>query len=247
MKTSAILVASATLMALPTFCSCGKIITVRSKSDNVERKIDVSGQFTAIESNDRTDVSYVDGPIGITLSAPEELIDRVDVKVKNGVLVISNKTHYTVNGNYNTHLTVSAPGVKRFYSNGTGDFDIQKVSGGDIIFETKGTGDFKAKELDCSSLTVTGNGTGDVEIESVSAAEVRLSLYGTGDIEIDRIKAGKLAAKTNGTGDIQIGDGNVDYAELTNFSTGDINMAHVTVGNVKQSNVGTGDINIYNR
>lgn len=247
MKASAILAASAAIIASAALNSCGKIITVKSKDENVERKLVVSGNFSAIESNDITDVTYTDGPLAITLSAPEELIDKIDVKVKNGVLTIDMRDSEKVKGNYHTHLSVSAPGVTRFYSNGIGDFDILKVSGDDILFESNGIGDFEANSLECSSLTVTSNGIGDAEIKSITAAKVNLSSYGTGDIKIDRIKTGTMTVMTCGTGDIRITAGNVENAELTNSSTGDIDLIDVTVGKVNQSNSGTGDINISKR
>jgi hypothetical protein len=246
MKTSAILASAAiSILALSSMSSCGKIITVKSKADDVKRTINVKGQFSAIRTNDITDVKYTDGPLSITLSAPDEIIDLIHVTVQDGTLVVDmDESDRRFNGNFHSELTVSAPGVTSFCTNGTGDFDLDNINGNVIIFESNGTGDFEAHSLNCTTFKLSTNGTGDAVIKHVQAEDMDLYSAGTGDIEITEIKVNKLVASTYGTGDIDFNRGSAQTAKLTNCSTGDINMRNVKIGSVEQYNSGAGDINL---
>lgn len=225
--------------------SCGNIITIQSKADDVKRTINVSGQFNAIETNDITDVKYTDGPLSITLSAPEEIIGLIDVKLVNGTLVVDMEDDsHKLNGNYHAELTVSAPGVTNFRTNGTGDFDLSNINGKEIVFESNGTGDFEAHSLNCTTFKLNTRGTGDAVIKYIQAEDMEVFTSGTGDIEITEIKVNNLVASASGTGDIDFSRGSAVKAMLTNSSTGDINMRNVEIGSVQQSNSGVGDINL---
>lgn len=227
-----------------TFSSCGKIITIKTNKDNIERKLDIKANFSAIETNDFTDVKYTVGPLGVSLSAPAEIIDYISVEVKGDRLVVDMKNRVNLKGRYYSLLTVSAPAVSRFYSNGTGDFDISDLSVSDIVFESNGTGDFDVASVNCTNFTLTSNGTGDASVKSLTADYVDMRTSGTGDIEIGTLQAVKIKAVTNGTGDIEIYQGQADHADLLDSSTGDIVMRGVKLGSVTKENSGTGDIEL---
>lgn len=246
MKTPAILATAAiSILSISSLASCSNIITIKSKADDVTRTINVSGQFNAIETNDITDVKYTEGPLSITLSAPEEIIGKIEVKLVDGTLVVDMEDgSHKLNGNYHAELTVSAPGVTYFRTNGTGDFDLANINGKEIVFESNGTGDFEAHSLNCTTFKLNTRGTGDAVIKYVQADDMDVYTSGTGDIEITEIKVNNLVASSSGTGDIDFSRGYAAKAKLTNSSTGDINMHNVQIGSAQQSNTGTGDINL---
>ena len=224
--------------------SCGKIITIKSDKDNIEHKLDVRGSFDAIESKGVTDVKYVDGPLSVVLSAPEEIIDEISVEVKDGSLVVGMKHEGPLNGRFHSCLTVSAPGVTKFYSYGTGDFEMANLTGKDIVFETYGTGDFEAVSVKCADFKLISAGTGDADIRTLSADFADMSTSGTGDFEIGTIQAGRLKITAGGTGDVEIKSGRVNQADLFNSSTGDIDLRGVSIGNVNRNKNGVGDIEL---
>lgn len=242
MKKSVILTAVA--LSAIALSSCGKIITIKSKKDNVVHKLNITGTFDAIETNGITDVKYIDGPLSVVLSAPEEIIDDISVELKDGRLVVGMKRELHLNGRYNILLTVSAPGVSKFYSYGTGDFEIDNLKGKDIVIETCGTGDFDAVSVECSVFTLKSTGTGDAGIKTLSADFADLGTSGTGGFEIGAIKAGKLKVTTSGTGDVEIKSGWAGKAELCNSSTGDIDLRGVSLESVDRDDNGIGDIKL---
>lgn len=214
-----------------TMTSCGKIIKVHTSKDNITKEIAITENFSAIEAYNTTDIEYTDGPAKITLSAPDNIINHIEVYVKNGVLYITQQeeTQTIINGMLRSKLTVSYPGVNHFGTFGTGDINIDTVKADSLYLNTYGTGDIESKQLSCTILKATTGGTGDIEVKKLNCREALLNTDGTGDIEVYNINATAITANTNGTGDITL-TGKCRTFEFSENGTGDINAKRLKVG-----------------
>lgn len=213
--------------------SCTNIIRVRTSKDNITREIAVTENFTSIQGYNTTDIEYVDGPAKITLTAPDNVIDKIHVNVKDGVLTITQDEEPAMKSfsSFNhSKLTVSYPGVNSFGTFGTGDINIESVKGDTIYLISAGTGDIESNGFTCSLLNATTAGTGDIELKMLKCEKAYLSTDGTGDIEISNIDAGDIMAKTNGTGDVTL-KGSCRTVNYEENGTGDVSIKGLKVAN----------------
>lgn len=214
---SAIIISTAT-------CSCIRI----SKKDygpETTKTITVSENFTGIESYAMTDVEFTQGPLSITLTAPEKIIDKIEVKVEDGILKVGYKEPseiININDLNPSKLVVSAPSVGSFISTGTGDFTIKGIDVKEIFISSTGTGDIDLKTARCTKITASSYGTGDIDINYLSCLIADFNTSGTGDIGVKRISADKVSGQTSGTGDITI-SGECKETSFNASGTGDIN------------------------
>lgn len=250
MKTTcpAKILSAVVIISAATLTSCiPGVVKVTSNKNNIDRKINIDTPFTAILSEGETDVIYKDGPLSISLNAPENKIDDILVKVSDGTLIVTvkeNRKNHNFNGRYHSTLTVSAPGVSDFRSTGTGDFDISDLDVPVATFITEGTGDFEAETVKCDKFILNSRGTGDADFRSVNAEYVTLRSDGTGDLDIKTIVCSEADITSNGTGNVTLNDGNIKSGTLTNNGVGDIEIRNVKFGNVSVLKYGTGDISI---
>lgn len=214
-----------------TMTSCGNVIKVHTSEDYVTREIEVTEKFSAIEACNTTDIEYSDGPAKIILSAPDNLINRIEVFVKDGVLFITEPedTRKVFNGMMRSKLTVSYPGVYNFGTSGTGDINIDTVKADSLYLNTYGTGDIKGQRLSCNILKATSCGTGDIEVKELNCREAFLNTDGTGDIDVYNINANAVTANTGGTGDVTL-TGKCRTFEYSVNGSGDINAKRLKVG-----------------
>lgn len=185
--------------------SCG--IRIKSQGTLDKRILTLSAPFSEIESYGISDIEYTDGDPRIVLYATAELIDYIKVYNKGEKLIVcydEDKVNKNVLLGSESKLVISYPGVNRFVSLGTSDFEIKDLNGKSYYFETYGTGDFECGNIVASSITAESNGTGDIEIESAECNTLMVNTNGTGDIEVKGIDAGIVNAATTGTGDITL-------------------------------------------
>lgn len=205
--------------------------------------------FSSIESNSIIDVEYTQssGFTKVEVTAPENLMQYVDIRMAGGKLVIGCKKFTTRNfsGKYNITAKIAAPSVNEFVSNGTGDFTFMNAlkATDKITLESNGTGDFNGPTVICDRLKASLNGTGDIEIASVDSKLAELNLTGTGDIDIISLRADDAKIALNGTGDFELKTLSATSVEANLSGTGDIEICGGTATNATFELTGTGDIN----
>lgn len=216
------------------FSSCG--VKVKRMADDTTRQIKVDESFTAIESYGITDIEYVEDPNcygnpQIELTGSEERLDKVEIYVKDGILIVTEKEEkINVSKFVETRLTVRYAGVNRFVTSGTGEIILYPLKSDNISLITNGTGEIEGKELICKTLECETNGTGDIEIQTARCDSAVLITAGTGDIEIKKISSDHIKATTLGTGDISI-SGQCKTTSFDISGTGDINSRNLKVLN----------------
>tara|TARA_B110000977_G_C11090786_1_gene496795 strand:+ start:2974 stop:3696 length:723 start_codon:yes stop_codon:yes gene_type:complete len=191
----------------------GNTITQTRQTPDYD-KVSVAGSFN---------VQLVRGEEGeITLKGEENLLEYIEVSVKNNVLVLKVKDNINLTSSWNKSITIEVPvteiaGVKL---SGSGDISAKTtlnaidfnavVSGsGDISLaieainlyvQVSGSGDIDLSGS-AQDLTVKVSGSGDVNAYEIAAENATVSVSGSADVKVT-VK-GTLNAKVSGSGDVQ--------------------------------------------
>ena len=252
--TKTIYLAAAGLAAIA-MTSCNGIVKVQSKDDSPEvtKEITVNETFKGIITRCGADVEYTDGPAHITLTAPEDVMKRLEVKVENGDLIVTTKEENStkssiINGfvigmNYDNDikLTVSYPGVGSFMTQGSGDIKINSLERDAVSFTTQGSGDIEVGTINSTTLSILCQGSGDVTITDATCQEVSMITQGSGDIKFKEILTTTLSALSQGSGDISLA-GEATSAELSTMGSGDIDAQKFKCPYIEVKEKGSGDV-----
>lgn len=180
--------------------------------------------YDEIIVNGNIDVVLVDGKEGkITLKAEENLLEHIELSVKNDALKIKSKDRTELRPSKGKSILITVPvqDVHKLALNGSG--------------EIEGTFPLKAKNI---KLQV--NGSGDIDVD-LKATEVKAVVNGSGDINVSG-KADFFEAAVNGSGDIDGDELFVNICEGKVVGSGDIKFHAEQKLDAKI--VGSGDIEV---
>ncbi len=149
-------------------------------------------------------------------------IEELRYKISNGQIRIGRrKGGSSWRSGDKVTVYVSAPSLKLAKLAGSGDMELDAITGDDTELSIAGSGDIKAANVDAKSLEskIAGSGSislagkvesidisiagsGDIEGKDLTADEVDISVAGSGDVELS--SDGKVEAKVMGSGDVRI-------------------------------------------
>jgi hypothetical protein len=219
-----LLVASA-VAAVAAISACSES-RAEASSSTISRNYPVGG-FTGIEVAGPFDVKVATGKaVSVAASGPQRLLDETEVLVKDGKLMIRPKKKGWFGGmgwssRQPTVFTVSVPALTSAALAGSGDLDIDRVSGERFTGAVSGSGDLRLAQVAVRELRISLAGSGDITAAG-QAQKASVTLAGSGDIDMSRLRAADAEAQLAGSGNIR---------------------AMVT-GTAKASVAGSGDIDI---
>lgn len=214
-------------------------------SKNIVTKNVTTGSFSGISTTSSVDVEYIQSPAqSIVISAPDNIIDYVEVKVSGKTLKVGYKSPCNiVLHKSKVVVKVSAPNVSSFTTGSSGDIDIKGTLdiAGDVTFNTGSSGDIEAKSVKCKRLNATTSSSGDIEIDNAYCITLMAKTQSSGDIKIKNVSATTVNATTQSSGDIKLA-GTCTDAKYTTGSSGDINAKSLRAVNVIATTNSSGDI-----
>ncbi len=181
--------------------------------------------FTGVTSFTSADVFVEQGPWSVTAAGEPEQLERLEVKVENGVLTISMKKDKRSKSNTwkAVKLNVHMPQVTHLEQHGSGDINVGDLIGG-------------------KSLSLSVIGSGDIDLKSVNGlGDLTLLVQGSGDVNCrSAIVSGHTSATVLGSGDVKAG-GSSGTVEVLVQGSGDVDLSGMNSQNCKVSVVGSGD------
>lgn len=176
-------------------------------------KISVAGSF---------DVHIVKGKEGdIVLKGEENLLDHIEISVKNNVLVIKVKDKINLRTSWNKSITVEVP--------------VTEIEG----VKLSGSGDISADTvLVARDFSASVSGSGDISL-AIEATELQVQVSGSGDIDLSG-KTEDLQIKVSGSGDVNAFDLIATDANVTVSGSADVKVN--TKGMLQAKVSGSGDI-----
>lgn len=219
----------------------------------VKHRFDVSSNFTSIISKGFMDVvfnqSVKESDFKVEGHLPENLIEKMEIYVEGGTLVISTKPEM-MNINLPSDkvptIYVTNKVLKDVTNSGSGDFTIS----GDLMahkdgFSARksGSGDFKAGSIlgNCRSLNLSSSGSGDIEIAGTDAGIVMVDISGSADVDCGRVTTRICSIDIHGSGDVKI-SGTTDTVDYSIAGSGNISAGNFIAKKGKASIAGSGDI-----
>ena len=226
------------LLLLPAAALAG-IAPAHARPQSMQRAFPARGfDKVLVQGCDR--VTITTGPtFSVSASGEAKVLDSIRISVRGGELRLDRAPRSCNGNNVPTALiTVAMPELHQVKSTGTGDVDIDRVSGGAFEGQLTGTGDLKIGQLRAGKAELSLSGTGDIMLGTVAADALTLDLSGTGDIGA-RGTADTLSIRDSGTGDVDTRELQVRLLDIHASGTGAIKARASETANVANSGPGS--------
>lgn len=148
------------------------------------------------------DLVVTTGDPALRITAPEPVLDRLTVEVRDGVL------HLGMRGGFGIpwgeiRYELSLPTVDSVLVEGSGDVEVDFTGADDVSVAIEGSGDIEGTGIDAASVIASVEGSGDIRLVG-STESVDARIDGSGDIDLDELESQDARAEINGVGDIRV-------------------------------------------
>ncbi len=180
------------------------LVSTTAQAETIERKIDI-GAFTSVGVSGSTAAQITVGPAqSIMLRGPKELVDNIEVVLKDGALMIKHKkSHWGMGKSYkeNAKVTITAPKLTKVAVSGSGDMNVSGVKATDFGIAVSGSGDVTANGS-CTALRSSIAGSGNIDATALQCQSATASIAGSGD---NRVFVSKdITVSIAGSGDVRV-------------------------------------------
>lgn len=216
---------------------------VKASKNYVTKQIKVS-DFDQIAVSGSHDVTYTQqsGKPKVEIYTSDNIVDLLDIYVKNGKLNLGFKKNVKVSYN-KLEIRVTSEDLNAVNVAGSGDFKFTNgLKTDQLKMNVAGSGDITASNIQCSQeFTANVAGSGDIECKQLKAADMDISVAGSGDLKIENALVTSVNASVAGSGTVKI-SGNADKANYSVAGSGDLYANDFKVQNISASVAGSGDI-----
>ncbi|HEY0412914.1 MAG TPA: head GIN domain-containing protein [Allosphingosinicella sp.] len=208
-----------------------------------QRAIQVAGNFDRVSLAGSPDVVVtVGGAPSVRAEGDAELLDRLEIVVKDGTLSIGYKQGGSWSwdmGRHRGHVTVyvTAPTLAGAAIGGSGDMRIDKVEGNAFAGAIGGSGDMAIGAMKVGNATFSIAGSGDIQAAG-TAQQAKLSVAGSGDIDAVGLQSRAATVAVVGSGDVRVRAS--DTADVSIMGSGDVEIVGGAKCNIHK--MGSGDV-----
>ena len=150
------------------------------------------------------------GGFAVQVSGDPALIDRLDVHVANGTLVIGWKPGSSSHDGKHVHVAVSMPRITGAAISGAGTINVDRADAPSFAANIRGAGSIHLPALHAQQVTLNMGGAGEI-VAAGTAGRVEAHVNGVGSIDAAALIAHAGAFDMSGTGSIKAHvDGNAD-------------------------------------
>lgn len=184
------------------------------------------GFFDQIEVSGPYDVAvHTGGNPSVSVKGPENLVERMDVRVEDGRLLIrprKEEGRFQWGNRGHVEVQVTAPALRGAEITGAGDIRIDRVQGQNFTAGIRGSGDLSIDTLEAQAFTASIAGSGDIRASAGRTDQLDLKIGGSGDIDTQGVKAKSASATISGSGNITATA--TDTAAVRIYGAGDIEI-----------------------
>jgi hypothetical protein len=150
-------------------------------------------------------IVHAQGKPGVELSGERAQLDEIETFVRGDTLVVRPVSRsgfaFSIGKRRDTvTVNISAAGLRSLSNAGSGEVDIDQLSGEQFTLTGSGPGDINAAGA-VRELVVKNSGSGDLDLHQLKAANVRLTMTGPGDVQLTGV-GNELNATVSGSGDL---------------------------------------------
>ena len=205
---------------------------------SVSRSFDVRG-FDSVALAGAQNVVVTVGPAhSVRAEGDAEVIERLDIRVKDGTLKIGmKKGNWSFRNREPVTIYVSAPALTGAAIGGSGDMQIDRVEGGSFAASIGGSGDMKIGLLRVgeADFNVAGSGA----IHAAGAAErSHVAIAGSGDVDAGDLESRNASISIAGSGGVRLKA--MQTADVSIIGSGDVVVTGPARCSV--SKMGSGDV-----
>ncbi len=185
MKKSLLIAGALFVAGAFTFISAKTLIPSKNIT-SVEHRL---GYVDEIEVSSAISVVYVqttDNSCRVNLSAPENLIDKVEVESRDGKLSLSLRGNLSIKGSINVKATVYAPSLTEIDLTGASSFKASSLmaTGRKIEIDLSGASSLSIDKLSASTLEIDASGASAADIKNISAGILEADLSGASSVTV---------------------------------------------------------------
>ena len=152
-------------------------------------------------------VVTVGGAPSVRAEGDAETLDRLEIKVENGILHIGHKNEdgkrwFGGRNHRSATIYVTAPAIAGASIGGSGDLKIDKVQGERFAASIGGSGDMEIGSIRVNEADFSIAGSGDIR-GSGAAERSNISIAGNGDIGLQDLETKRMTVSIVGNGDVR--------------------------------------------
>src|SRR5688500_13409322 len=172
-----------------------------------KRDFQVEG-FEKVSLRGAHDVIVIVGPAAsVRAEGDAETIERLDITVEDGELVIGSKrkrdwSFGVSRSRRKVTIHVTVPALRAATIAGSGDMRIDKVQGDSFAGEIAGSGDMDIADLRVGSADLSIAGSGGITAKG-AAQSSSVSIAGSGDVDTSGLTAKTAKISVMGSGDVR--------------------------------------------
>lgn len=221
--------------------------TVKASNRYVTKDIRVSN-FNKIELSGSPDVIYRQkaGKPSVEVYTSDNIVDLLDIYVKDGTLVVKFKKGVRVSYN-KLEIRVSSERINDIRIAGSGDITLAgHIKTDDMNISIAGSGDISGENISSTGgFKVSIAGSGDTELNNIHCNDLSLSIAGSGDMKINNaVTSGCTNVAIAGSGTVKL-SGSSQEAELKISGSGDLYASGYQAKRVSATVSGSGNIECY--
>jgi hypothetical protein len=233
--------AAAIIAASAATSACGQMHD--DGGPTVSRNFQV-GNFHQIKVAGNYDVTVQTGANpGVAAEGSQKLLDKTIVEVRGDELLIHPEDHngfslFHFGTRGKAHFTVTVPQLTAATLAGSGNLDVNGVSGDHFEGTLAGSGDLGIGSANLKSMKLSLAGSGDVKVGSGQVESAEYSIVGAGDVDASGVTSQQVKVSIAGSGDFKAHA--TGTADVSIMGAGDVTVTGGAKCSVHKS--GAGDV-----
>lgn len=203
MKTKSILLIAIVVGLIASSSRCVNINDGITPSKNYITRDYKVGNFSKLDILTVANIDYTpstDGTTSLQIYGPDNIVELVNVDVKDDMLTLSMKKKNIKKSNLK--ITISSPDLQYAKSSGVGDLTINgTLKTANLTIKNEGVGNIKINHVSCTELDIHTEGVGNVTVQG-KAEKVSLVSQGVGNINASGLESRAVTALSEGVGNI---------------------------------------------
>ncbi len=156
--------------------------------------------FTSVIAMGSVDITITCGKdYSVSVEAEENILPLISTKVANSALSIEISGSFTLNKKAKLHI--SLPTLLSIKKSGSGDFNVEALSGKTFEAVVSGSGDSRFHGIVERSRLKT-SGSGDINAKYLNSVHVELDCSGSGKVDVNCLESLKYSKM--GSGDLNV-------------------------------------------
>jgi hypothetical protein len=166
-----------------------------------ERRFPATG-FDKVRVAGSADVQATTGQShSVRATGSEGDLDRLDIRVENGTLIVTQKPGSWSWGREGVKVFVTAPALTAASLMGAGDMSVDRLRGDQVSLAVAGSGDLRVAAVDARTANLALSGSGDI-VAAGRCRRASMALRGSGDIMARDLACETIDVALMGSGDV---------------------------------------------